>query len=73
MAVKLDLRNAYNAISRQTDLRRVAAVPSLAHLVPFLHAQLFTLALSEHEFQKFFQKKGSDFDYEFPEISAEIR
>ena len=27
----------------------------------------------EHEFQKFFQKKGSDFDYEFPEISAEIR
>ena len=38
VAVKLDLRNAYNAISRQTVLRRVAAVPSLAHLVPFLHA-----------------------------------
>ena len=37
VAVKLDLRNAYNAISRQTVLRRVAAVPSLAHLVPFLH------------------------------------
>ena len=38
VAVKLDLRNAYNAVSRQVVLRRLAAVPSLAHLVPFIHA-----------------------------------
>ena len=38
VAVKLDLRNAYNAVSRQVVLRRLAAVPSLSHLVPFIHA-----------------------------------
>ena len=30
--------HAYNAVSRQVVLRRLAAVPSLAHLVPFIHA-----------------------------------
>ena len=36
--VKLDLRNAYNAISRAAVIRRLTAHPSLAFLVPLLHA-----------------------------------
>ena len=34
--VKLDLRNAYNAISRAAVIRRLTAHPSLAFLVPLL-------------------------------------
>jgi hypothetical protein len=36
--VRIDLKNAYNACDRATALRRLAAIPSFAHLVPFLHA-----------------------------------
>ena len=36
--VRIDLRNAYNAISRAAVIRRMAARPEFAHLVPFLHA-----------------------------------
>ena len=38
--VKIDLRNAYNAASRSVLLRRFAEHPSLAPLMPLLHAAL---------------------------------
>ena len=34
VVVRLDLRNAYNEIDRCVALRRLAAVPELAHLAP---------------------------------------
>ena len=36
--MRIDLRNAYNETDRTVALARMAAVPSLAHLVPFMHA-----------------------------------
>eukprot|EP00966_Prymnesium_polylepis_P328368 7384176-Prymnesium_polylepis.1 len=38
VAVKIDLRNAYNAMRCRTALRRLHAHPTLRHLVPFLYA-----------------------------------
>ena len=38
VVVRLDLRNAYNEIDRCVALRRLAAVPELAHLAPLFHA-----------------------------------
>jgi hypothetical protein len=38
VVVKIDLDNAHNAYSRSVSLRRMAAIPSLQHIVPFLHA-----------------------------------
>ena len=38
VVVRIDLRNAYNAISRAAIIRRMAARPEFAHLVPYLHA-----------------------------------
>ena len=38
VCVRLDLRNAYNAIWRSVVLRRMAERSEFAHLVPFMHA-----------------------------------
>ena len=38
VVVKIDLRNAYNAMRRRTALRRLRAHPTLRHLIPFLYA-----------------------------------
>lgn len=38
VVVKLDLKNAYNSISRSVVLRRMQSHPELRQLVPFLHA-----------------------------------
>ncbi len=38
VVVRVDLRNAYNSIGRAVLIRRMAARPEFAHLVPFLHA-----------------------------------
>ena len=49
VVVRLDLRNAYNEIDRCAALRRLAAVPELAHLAPLfhvLHAPVARLQLS---------------------------
>ena len=38
IVVKIDMKNAFNSVSRAVVLRRMAAHPRLAHLVPFMHA-----------------------------------
>jgi len=48
----LDLKNAFNEITREAVLRAFMAQPTLAHLVPFLRAVLAPegqILMGEHE------------------------
>ena len=38
VVVRLDMRNGFNAVSRDVMLRRMERHPRIRHLVPFLHA-----------------------------------